>query len=48
MKAKREIIGGESRHVERAWLTIIAIVAVFGAMFVKAVLLGEFAWHGGV
>ncbi len=33
------------RHSERLVLTTIAIVAVVAAALIKAILLGEFAWH---
>ena len=47
MKAKREININESKHLERLALTTIAIVAVLGAVLIKAILLGEFTWHIG-
>lgn len=44
MKAKREIYGNESRHLERLFITTVALVAVLAAVFVKAAALGEFDW----
>lgn len=35
------------RLSERLALTIVAVVAVLGAVLIKAFLLGEFAWHAG-
>ncbi len=47
MKTKRELYGGESKHLKRFLITIIAIVAVLIAVLIKAKLFGEFTWHIG-
>ncbi len=47
MKSKREIDNGESRHLKRFLITIIAILAVLIAVMIKAKLFGEFTWHIG-
>ncbi|MCY7345795.1 MAG: hypothetical protein LH614_06185 [Pyrinomonadaceae bacterium] len=47
MKSKRELYGGESRHLERFGLTAVVILAVLIAVLIKAKLLGEYTWHIG-